>query len=60
MVPRTGRPVSGKARQKREVIRMSDAELEKLEYCAKATGKAKAEIIREGIEKIYQEIKKGE
>ena len=56
MVPRTGRPVSGNARQKREVIRMSDAELAKLEYCAETTGKTKAEIIREGIDKVYQEL----
>lgn len=60
MVPRTGRPVSGNARQKREVVRMSDEELEKLEYCARTTGKTKAEIIREGIEETYQKLKRGD
>lgn len=59
MTPRTGRPVSDNARRKREVIRLSDAELEKLEFCAKTTGKPKAEIVREGIDKIYQELKGG-
>ena len=58
MVPKTGRPKSDNARRKREVIRFSDEELEKLEYCAKATGKHKAEIIREGVDKIYRELKK--
>lgn len=39
-------------------IRMSDNDLEKLEYCAKQTGMSKSEIIRKGIDKVYQEIKK--
>lgn len=39
-------------------IRMSDNDLEKLDYCAKQTGMSKSEIIRKGIDKVYQEIKK--
>lgn len=39
-------------------IRMSKEDIEKLEYCAKVTGKLKAEIIREGIDKVYKETKK--
>ena len=56
MTPRTGRPKEEDARHKREVIRFNAEELEKLQYCAKVTGKAKAEIIREGISRIYQEL----
>jgi hypothetical protein len=40
-------------------IRLSDAELSKLDYCVKHTGKTKAEIIREGIEIIYRKITEG-
>lgn len=39
-------------------IRMSKDDIDKLEYCSKMTGKLKAEIIREGIDKVYNEIKK--
>lgn len=39
-------------------IRMSKEDIEKLEYCCKATGKLKAEIIREGINKVYNQLKK--
>jgi predicted DNA-binding protein len=55
-VPRTGRPTdSPKHNQYR--IRMSDEDVELLEYCCKATGKTKAEVIREGIRKVYDEVK---
>jgi predicted DNA-binding protein len=55
MVPRTGRPTNDpKSIQYR--IRLSESDLEKLDYCSKATGKTKAEIIREGIGRIYQEL----
>lgn len=39
-------------------FRMSENDLEKLDYCAKQTGMSKSEIIRKGIDKVYQEIKK--
>ncbi len=39
-------------------IRLSQSDIEKLEYCSKQTGKKKSEIIREGINKVYNEIKK--
>lgn len=39
-------------------IRMSKEDVEKLNYSCKATGKLKAEIIREGIDKVYNELKK--
>lgn len=58
MNPRTGRPPSVDPKSHQTRIRMSDEDLEKLEYCARETGKPKAEIIREGIDRIYQEIKR--
>lgn len=39
-------------------IRLSDNDISKLEYCCKETGKKKSEIIREGIDKVYTELKK--
>ncbi|MCM1245996.1 MAG: hypothetical protein NC293_10180 [Roseburia sp.] len=35
---------------------MSDDELHKLELCCQMTGLSKAEVIRRGIEKVYEEI----
>ena len=57
MTPRTGRPTEDpKVNQYR--IRLTDEELEKLNYCSKTTGKTKADIIREGIDKVYNELNK--
>lgn len=39
-------------------IRMSDDDIKKLDYCCKITGKLKAEIIRQGIDNIYNELVK--
>jgi predicted DNA-binding protein len=56
LTPRTGRPPIEDPKDISVRIRLSDADNEKLEYCRRITGKAKAEIIREGIDKIYQEL----
>ena len=39
-------------------IRLSEKDIQKLNYCTKETGKTKAEIIRQGIDKVYSELKK--
>ena len=52
-----GRPPKDDSRDNQYRIRLSDQELEQLEYCVKKTGKTKAEIIREGIAKTYQAIR---
>lgn len=41
-------------------IRMSDADIQMLEYCAKRTGLSKAEIIRKGIKTVYESLKNDE
>lgn len=41
-------------------IRMSEEDMMYLEYCAEQTGKPKAEIIREGVRKVYWELKEKE
>ncbi|RGE72627.1 hypothetical protein [Eisenbergiella massiliensis] len=55
MSPRTGRPPKEDARENQYRLRMSDEELRKLEICCKKTGLSKAEVIRKGIEKVYEE-----
>ena len=39
-------------------IRLSDEDLQKLEFCKTQTVMTYADIIREGIDKVYQELKK--
>ena len=39
-------------------IRMSDKYMEKLEYCQSQTGMTRVDIIRMGIDKVYQELQK--
>lgn len=60
MNPRTGRPPKGDSRSNRIITRMSPDETEKLDYCCETTGKSRSEIIREGIDKIYQELREQE
>lgn len=57
MSPRTGRPTDEPKKHETR-IRMSDKDIEMLEYCCNATGKNKAEVIRLGIKKVYEELKK--
>ena len=57
MSPRTGRPTDApKIHDTR--IRMSDEDIEILEYCCKKTGRTKADIIRDGIREVYAKLKK--
>ena len=57
MSPRTGRPTSEPKKHETR-RRMSDKDIEKLEFCCKETGMTKADVIRKGIEKVYDELKK--
>lgn len=57
MSPRTGRPTDNPKTLSTRV-RLSDTDVEMLEFCCKATGKKKSEIIRLGIEMVYKELKK--
>ncbi len=52
-----GRPTSNpKSHSKR--LRMTDEEVQKLEYCTKQTGKTQTDILMLGLDKVYQELKK--
>lgn len=56
MSPRTGRPPKEDSRENQYRLRMSDDELHKLNVCCQKTGLNKAEILRKGIDKVYEEI----
>lgn len=38
-------------------IRLSEEEKKKLEYCCMKSGKSKSDVIRIGIDKVYNQIK---
>lgn len=56
MSPRTGRPTENPKKNNTR-IRMTDDEVEMLEYCCEKTGKSKTDIITMGIKKIFNELK---
>lgn len=57
MSPRNGRPPSKNPKIHETRIRMSDTDIEKLEFCCCKTGLTKSDIIRKGIDKVYKELK---
>lgn len=58
MSPAHGRPPSKNPKEHQKRIRMSDEDVGILDYCCKKTGKTQSDIIREGIRKVYSELKK--
>lgn len=58
MSPFQGRPPIENPKDLQYRLRMTKAEFEMLEYCCKETGKSKADILREGLEMVYQKVKK--
>ena len=55
--PRTGRPTDN-PKTLNTRIWLSDEDISMLEYCCEQTGKKKSEVIRLGIRKVYEELKK--
>ena len=39
-------------------IRLSEEDIQRLDFCAEATGMNKSEIIRQGIKEVYERLKK--
>lgn len=54
---RTGRPTN-EPRKNWQGLRLSDNDIEKLEFCVRETGMTKTDIIRKGIDLVYQGITK--
>lgn len=52
-----GRPTTNPKNEELKV-RISEKDKEKLEYCITNSNKNKSEIVREGIDKVYKELKK--
>lgn len=57
MSPRTGRPTD-EPKGNRESFRLSDNDIAKLNFCVVNTGMTKADVVRRGIDLVYQEVKK--
>jgi len=57
MTPRTGRPKKDNARNIKVDTRLSEEEEKKLNYCCEVLGMTRAEVIRKGINKVYEELK---
>lgn len=54
--PRTGRPTDD-PKSNWTGFRLSNKDIEKLDYCVKETGKSKAEIVRQGIDLVYEKVR---
>lgn len=52
-----GRPTD-EPKNNQQRIRMSDKDIEILEYCCEKTGMTKADVIRTGIKMVYDGLKK--
>lgn len=52
-----GRPTS-EPKNNRESFRLSNEDMRKLSICIKETGMSKTDIVRKGIELVYQEVTK--
>lgn len=57
MSPRTGRPTDN-PKDNRKSYRLSDDDIYKLNVCTEKTGKTATDIIRKGIDLVYQEVTK--
>lgn len=57
MSPRTGRPTEDPKKARLE-LRLSASDVEKLNFCCETLNMTKAEVIRRGIDRVYQEAKK--
>lgn len=57
MSPRTGRPTDN-PKANRESFRFSKEDIRKLEFCVEETGLTKTEIIRRGIDMVYEDLLK--
>jgi predicted DNA-binding protein len=57
MSPQIGRPTDD-PKTLNTRVRLSQEDVDRLNYCSEVTGKTKAEIIRDGIKAIYNGLKK--
>lgn len=55
MSPRTGRPTE-EPRNNRKSYRLSDEDMNKLRVCTEKTGMSETDVVRKGIDMVYQEV----
>ncbi len=60
MSPRTGRPPSDNPKSIETRVRMTEADREKLDFAAKILKLPKSEVIRQGINVMYEKAKQQE
>ena len=58
MPEKPGRPPTGNARDIQYRLRMTVDESAKLDYCCEVYGLTKAEVIRRGIDELYEKAQK--
>lgn len=58
MSPRTGRPPKENPMDERIQIRVNREELQRLDECAKIQETTRSDIVRQGIDLVYEKIKK--
>ncbi len=58
MSPRTGRPKIENPKNEIIKIRATKEDREKLQFCCEKIGKTQYEIVMEGINRVYKDIKK--
>ena len=58
MSPRTGRPLKENPKDTRIQIRLDKDTLEKLDKCAESKDTTRSDVIRQGIDLVYAELKK--
>lgn len=52
-----GRPTDN-PKTYRESFRLSESDMEKINFCIERTGMSKTDVVRTGIDKVYSELKK--
>ena len=58
MPTKKGRPLSENPKRNNTRIRMTDEERSRLEYAAKVLGLTKADVIRKGVDIMYEKARK--
>lgn len=59
MTQKMGRPTDD-PKNKQIMIRLTETDLERLDYCARETGLTRAAVIRQSVKKFYERLKKAE
>lgn len=52
-----GRPKSANPKAIKVSVRLTDDEVNRLEYCIQHTGLSKAEVLRKGLDQVYKTLK---